>query len=96
MSVVVNAVFKVQEDRFDEFVAFMASILPDTAAYEGAELVSCYADPEDKTLVVHEVWGEKAHQEAYLGWRNERGDVARIVEMLREPPVFEDRVHVTF
>ena len=96
MSVVVNAVFRAKDERFEDLVAYMASILPDTAKYEGAELVSCYADPDDRTLVVHEVWAEKANQEAYLGWRSETGAVAKIVDMLREPPVFEDRVLVKF
>jgi quinol monooxygenase YgiN len=96
MSVVVNAIFKARDDTYDELVAYMASILPDTVKYDGAELISCYADPEDKAVVVHEVWAEKAHQEAYLGWRAETGVVDRIVSMLREPPVFEDRTHVAF
>jgi len=94
MSVVVNAVFKARDETFDELVAYMASILPDTAKFEGAELISFFADPEDKSVVVHEVWTEKASQEAYLGWRSENGDVAKIVALLREPPAFEERIHV--
>lgn len=96
MSIVVNAVFKAKPETFDDLVAYMASILPDTANYEGAELVSCFADPDDHSLVVHEVWAEKANQQAYLGWRSETGVVAKIVEMLREPPAFEERTHVPF
>lgn len=96
MSVVINAVFKAKDESYEDLVAYMASILPDTVKYEGAELVSCYTDPEDKSLVVHEVWTEKANQEAYIGWRSETGVVAKIVDMLREPPVFEERVHVQF
>ncbi|MEO0683298.1 MAG: hypothetical protein AAF192_23170 [Pseudomonadota bacterium] len=96
MSITVNAIFKATDESYDDLVAYMSSILPDTAAFEGAELISCYADPDEKTLVVHEVWAEKAAQEAYLGWRTETGVVGKIVAMLREPPVFEERVHVPF
>ncbi len=96
MSVVVNAIFKARDETFDDLVAYMASILPDTVTYDGAELISCYADPDDKSVVVHEVWAEKANQEAYIGWRSETGVVAKIVDMLREPPVFEERMHVKF
>lgn len=96
MSIVVNAIFKAKDETFADLVAFMASILPVTAGYDGAEVISCYTDEDDKCLVVHEVWTEKAKQEAYLSWRSERGDVAKIVAMLREPPVFETRTHVPF
>ncbi|MEM1313563.1 MAG: antibiotic biosynthesis monooxygenase [Pseudomonadota bacterium] len=96
MSVVVNAVFKAKPESFDALVAFLATILPDTAKFEGVELVSCFADAEDHSVVVHEVWAEKANQEAYLGWRSENGDVARIVALLREPPAFQERLHVAF
>lgn len=96
MSIVVNAVFKAKDETYDDLVATMTAILPDTAKFEGAELISCFADPDDKSVTVHEVWTAKANQEAYLGWRTERGDVAKLIAMLREPPVFEERVHVAF
>lgn len=96
MSVVINLVVKAKEDQFDAVVALFQEILPDTAAYKGAELISCFADADDKSVTVHEVWDEKASQEAYMAWRVETGLVDRIGPMLREPPVFEERVHVKF
>ena len=96
MSIVVNLQVKAKEDQFEALVAYFQEILPDTAKYKGAEVITCYTNPEDKSLTVHEIWDEKASQEAYLGWRAETGVVDKIVGMLREPPVFEERTHVPF
>jgi len=72
----------------------MTEILPETTKYDGAELISCYAAPETGTLFLHEIWSEKARQEACLMWRSKTGVVGRIVDMLRAPPGFEDRTHI--
>ena len=50
MSVVFEATFKAKDDTYDELHATLTAILPDTAKYEGAELISCSADPADKTF----------------------------------------------
>ena len=96
MSVVFAVTFKAKEDMYDQLHATLKAILPDTAGYKGAELISCSADPADKTIYVHEVWDSAASQQAYLQWRQERGDVDKLVAMLREAPSFEEREHLTF
>ena len=96
MSVVFEVTFKAKVDTYDELHATLTAILPDTAKYEGAELISCSADPADKTFYVHEVWDSAESQQAYLNWRQERGDVDKLVAMLREPPTFEQREQLTF
>jgi len=63
---------------------------------KGAELISCSADPADKTFYIHEVWDSVESQQAYLAWRQERGDVDKLVALLRDEPSFEEREHLTF
>ena len=96
MSVVFAVTFKAKEDTYDELHATLKAILPDTANFNGAKLISCSADPADKTFYVHEVWDSVESQEAYLAWRQERGDVDKLVAMLREAPSFDQQEHLTF
>lgn len=96
MSVVFSVTFKAKDDTYDQLHATLMAILPDTAKYEGAELISCAADPADKTFYIHEVWNSVESQQAYLAWRQERGDVDKLVALLREPPSFEEFEHLTF
>lgn len=96
MSVVFAVTFKAKEDTYDELHATLKAILPDTANFKGAELISCSADPADKTFYVHEVWGSVESQHAYVAWRKERGDIDKLVALLREAPIFEQREHLAF
>ena len=96
MSVVFAVTFKAKEDTYDGLHATLKAILPDTANFKGAKLISCSADPADKTFYVHEVWDSVESQEAYLAWRQERGDVDKLVAMLREAPSFDQQEHLTF
>ena len=96
MSVVFAVTFKAKDDTYDELHATLKAILPDTAKFKGAELISCSADPTDKTFFIHEVWDSAENQQAYLAWRQERGDVDKLVALLREAPSFEEREHLAF
>jgi len=48
------------------------------------------------TFIIHEVWESVAHQQAYLGWRQERGEIDVLVSMLGKPPEFVEREHLKF
>lgn len=96
MAIVVNVTFKAKDDQYQALYDTLVAILPDTAARDGAELISCAANPEDKSFEIHEVWDNISNQKAYLKWRAERGDVEKLVSMLREPPVFAEREHLVF
>ncbi|MFK7945918.1 MAG: putative quinol monooxygenase [Paracoccaceae bacterium] len=96
MSVVVNVTFKAKDDQYQALYDTLVAILPDTAGYKGAELISCAADADDKSFHVHEVWDSIESQQAYLGWRSDRGDVEKLVAMLREPPEFKQEEHLVF
>lgn len=96
MSVVVMLTLKAKEDQYDTLVGTMKAILPDTAKFEGAELISCSADPETKTVMIWEVWDVIESQQKYFAWRTERGEIDALVGMLREPPQVDQMEHVAF
>ena len=96
MSVVVMLTLKAKEDQYDTLVGTMKAILPDTVKFEGAELISCSADPETKTVQIWEVWDVIESQQKYFAWRTERGEIDALVGMLREPPQVDQMEHVAF
>ena len=96
MSIAVVITLKAKDDTYQTLHDTLTAILPDTAARDGAELVSCAADPDDKSFIIYEIWDRKESQEAYLAWRGERGELDALGEMLREPPVFADMEHLAF
>ena len=51
MSVVFEVTFKAKDDTYDQLHATLTAILPDTAKFEGAELISCSADRADNCLL---------------------------------------------
>ena len=89
MSVVVILTAKAKDDQYETLVETFKAILPDTAARDGAELIRACADPADKAVKVYEVWDRIESQNAYIQWRAERGDLAKLATLLREDPVFE-------
>ncbi len=94
MSVTVMLTLGAKEDEFTTLEDTMKAILPDTAARDGAELISAGSDPETKTCVVYEVWDKIESQQAYMAWRTERGDIDKLVSLLREPPQLDVMTHI--
>lgn len=86
MSVMVVLTLKAKDDMYETLVGTMKAILPDTAAFEGAELISCAGDAETNTITIWEKWDKLDSQKAYMGWRTDRGDIDKLVAMLSEPP----------
>jgi quinol monooxygenase YgiN len=87
MSVLVVLDFSVRPEMLDDFKASLPVILPDTRAREGCEWVTAHQnqdDPNEVTLV--ERWGSRAHYEAYLAWRVERGDMENLAKLVTAPP----------
>ncbi len=67
----------------------MLEVLPDTKAFEGAELIEAYVDSDNPDrLIVWEKWAGRQNQEAYLNWRTETGVLAQFMAVLTEEPRF--------
>lgn len=97
MAIVIDLHLKAKDrENYDALYKTLQAILPDTAAYEGAHLISCSADEEAMSFIVHEVWESLEHQQAYLGWRGERGDLDALGAMLGAAPEFIQREHLAF
>ena len=96
MAYCVNLVLTAKPESFADLQAFMADILPDTAKYDGAQVITCYADAEKNQVIVHEIWDSKDHQQAYLKWRVDTGVVDKIGAFVAGPPSFDEYTHVPF
>ena len=94
MSVTVMLTLKAKDDMFEQLEGTMKAILPDTAARDGAELISAASDAKSKTVVVYELWDRIESQQAYMAWRTERGDIDKLVSLLREPPQVDVLNHI--
>jgi quinol monooxygenase YgiN len=63
------------------------AILPDTRAYKGCQALEYVQNQDDPdALLVWERWDARASYEAYLKWRQDRGDVEKLVALLAGPP----------
>lgn len=94
MSVTVILTLKAKEDMFEQLEGTMKAILPDTVARDGAELISAASDADSKTVIVYELWDRIESQQSYMAWRTERGDIDRLVALLREPPQVDVLNHI--
>ncbi len=94
MSVTVMLTLKGKDDMFETRESTMRAILPDTAARDGAELISAASDAGTRTVIVYELWDKIESQQAYMAWRTERGDIDKLVSLLREPPQVDVLSHI--
>ena len=94
MSVTVVLTLTAKEGMFETLESTTAAILPDTAARDGAEIISAASDAETATVVVYELWDKIENQQAYMGWRQERGDLDKLGALLAGPPDFKVMKHI--
>lgn len=88
MSVTVTLEFHTKPDTADTLNDTFAAILGDTRAFEGCEGVAVHRDLSDPTrFLLYEQWGAVEQQQAYMAWRQERGDLDKLGALLAEPPV---------
>ena len=87
MTVVVTLDLKVQAGRGGELVEVLKSMLGDTRARQGAELIEMVVNQDDSDhIILHERWATKEDNQAYMGWRQERGDLDALGGFLASPP----------
>ena len=91
MSVIVLLTLKAKPDCYDELGSTLKNILIDTSAFEGCEGLYAAGDPKNHSFLLCELWGSIENQQAYMKWRQERGDLDVLGAMLREPPLLETR-----
>lgn len=69
-----------------EVIDLIADFLPDTRQRDGYIEILTLANTEGDGVVLVEKWESRAHYDAYLGWRVERGDIDRIMSLCAAPP----------
>src|SRR5689334_1481894 len=70
-----------------QLVEALRGLLPDTRnkdGCEGVEVTTNLDNPDNLVLV--ERWATRKHYENYLAWRQQRGDLDKLVAGLAEPP----------
>ena len=91
MSVVVLLTLKTKPNTYEEFGDILKNILDDTASFKGCEGIYAAGDQEDHTYLLFEKWASIENHQAYMKWRQERGDLDVFGTVLREPPIVETR-----
>ena len=76
-----------KEANGEALSAFLSEILPGTLSYEGCEGAD-FGVSEDNasSVLLIEKWRSKADFEAYLNWRIDRGDFAKMQSLLALDP----------
>lgn len=87
MAVMVLLEVQAKAGTGSELVETFRAVLPDTRAYEGFLDIVVHQNQDDPdNLAIVEKWVSKAAYEKYLGWREETGVLAQLVEALAGPP----------
>lgn len=87
MSIMIILDAKLKDDKIQEAKNLFTELLPDTRGFEGCEEIKMILNEEDSTnMVLVEKWASKSHYEKYHHWREEKGDLDRIRELLDGRP----------
>ena len=64
-------------------------MLPDTRARDGFIWIEVSVDQDNPDRIfAYEHWKDRGSYEAYIAWREERGDMEAMKEAVAEPPKF--------
>ena len=95
MSDVVIVNIKVRPGKYEETVAFLQKHIPDTASFEGCEVLHVAGNQDDSTIMIYEEWDSVDSHKKYLAWREETGLLDEFVsEFLESPPEFLYPSHI--
>jgi quinol monooxygenase YgiN len=87
VTIAVTLELRIQDGKGAEFAGILSSMLGDTRARQGAEMIEMVVDQDDENhIVVYERWATKEDHQAYMGWRKERGDLDAMGGFVAAPP----------
>ena len=95
MSIVITFDVTAKSGQVDQLKALFTETLPDTRNFDGCVSVSLYTESDSPdTVFMVEQWASKAAYENYLGWRQKRGDMEKLMALVNGEPVirFFDQV----
>ena len=87
MTIAVILKLKCQSGKGPDLTAALQSMLGDTRARQGAEMIEMVVNQDNPDhIIVYEKWAAKEDHQAYMGWRQERGDLDALGGFVSEPP----------
>jgi quinol monooxygenase YgiN len=87
VAIAVTLDLKVQPGKGAGLVEMFKSLLVETRTRQGALRIELVVDQDDSDhLVIYENWETKEDHQSYMGWRQERGDLDKLGEVLAAPP----------
>ena len=66
--------------------AILQEFLPVTRERDGCISIEAYGNSDVEGILCVEQWASRPQYDAYLGWRIERGDIDRVVQLCAEQP----------
>ena len=89
MSVLCILELNIEPDQVDQYLGQFPNVLPDTRAFEGCEGISVHQNQDNPSdVVLVERWASKDAHLKYMSWRQERGDVEKLMQGLAGEPKF--------
>ena len=87
MKVAVTADLKAHVGKGSDLAKFLIGILGETRARTGCEMINLAISQDNPDpILIDERWATKEEHQAYMGWRQERGDIDTLVSFLASPP----------
>ncbi len=87
MSVLVILDCNTNPANTNDFKNFLRDELVHTRGFDGCNSITIHENQDDPdNLVLVQDWDSKEQYEKYLGWRTERGDMAKLGGWLAGPP----------
>lgn len=87
MPVIVLLELRPYPDRIDKLVDFLEEALPSTRQFNGCDsLTVTHASKSPEQFVIVQHWASRTHYEAYVSWRQARGDLNVFSELLVTEP----------
>ena len=87
MSTKVIVELEIKSEKMEEVHPLFSSLLQETRSRDGNEGVTVHLDQDVPTsIILIEQWASRLQYEEYNQWRAERGDLAKLAELLQKSP----------
>jgi len=88
MTVLVVVEAKVDSDRIDDAIDFLADKFPETREYSGCQDITAYLNEDGQSFMFIEHWDSREQFDKYMSWRQESGTFSVFLDMLVGEPSF--------
>ncbi|QIE26226.1 2-succinyl-6-hydroxy-2,4-cyclohexadiene-1-carboxylate synthase (plasmid) [Caballeronia sp. SBC1] len=86
-AITVTLLMKVKDDHAADFIGGLPELMRETSSAPGVRSVRAFHNVETVNAILFvEEWENEAAFKTYIAWRTERGDMARLGQMLSKPP----------